>query len=79
MGAALEFEWNEEKRQRILHERSLDFADGFQFFAGRPAIHQPTPRGAEERWKSIAVFEGKYFTLVWIWRGGGAPRSGSFR
>ena len=41
----MEFEWDEEKRQKILAERSLDFADAFQFFEGRPVIHQPTPRG----------------------------------
>jgi uncharacterized DUF497 family protein len=64
----LEFEWNEGKRQKILKERSLDFADAFQFFDGRPVIHQPTPRGDEERWKSTALFEGKFFTVVWMWR-----------
>jgi hypothetical protein len=32
----VEFEWDEEKRQKILAERSLDFADAFQFFDGRP-------------------------------------------
>jgi hypothetical protein len=37
----VEFEWDEEKRQKILRERSLDFADAFQFFDGRPVIHQP--------------------------------------
>ena len=64
----MEFEWNEEKRQKILKERRLDFADAFQFFDGRPVIHQPTPRGDEERWKSTALFDGKIFTVVWMWR-----------
>jgi uncharacterized protein len=72
----LEFEWNEEKRQKILKERSLDFADAFQFFGGRPVIHQPTPRGDEERWKSTAVFDGKFFRSFGC---GATPRSGSFR
>jgi uncharacterized protein len=57
----VEFEWDEEKRQKILAERSLDFADAFQFFDGRPVIHQPTPRDDEDRWKSIALFDGKFF------------------
>jgi uncharacterized DUF497 family protein len=65
----VDFEWDEEKRQKILAERSLDFADAFQFFDGRPVIHQPTPRGYEDRWKSTALFEGKFFTVVWMWRG----------
>jgi uncharacterized protein len=64
----VEFEWDEEKRQKILAERSLDFADAFQFFDGKPVIHQPTPRGYEDRWKSIAPFDGKFFTVVWMWR-----------
>ena len=65
----MEFEWDEEKRQKILAERSLDFADAFQFFDGRPVIHQPTPRDDEDRWKSIALFDGKFFTVVWRRRG----------
>ena len=65
----MEFEWDEEKRQKILRERSLDFADAFQFFDGRPVIHQPTTRGEEDRWKSIALFDGQFFTVVWMWRG----------
>ena len=60
----VEFEWDEEKRQKILKERSLDFVDAFQFFDGRPVIHQPTPRGDEDRWKSIALFDGRFFTVV---------------
>jgi uncharacterized protein len=65
----VEFEWDEETRRRILKERSLDFADAFQFFDSRPVIHQPTPRGHEDWWKSIALFDGKFFTVIWMWRG----------
>jgi len=64
----MEFEWREDKRQKTLKERGLDFADAFQFFDGRPVIHQPSPRDGEERWKSIAQFDGKFFTVVWMWR-----------
>jgi len=64
----MNFEWDEAKRRRILQERSLDFATADLFFDGRPVIHQPTPRGAEERWKTTAVIEGSYFTVVWTWR-----------
>jgi len=56
------------ERGEAPEERSLDFADAFQFFDGRPVIHQPTPRGDEERWKSTALFDGKLFTVVWMWR-----------
>jgi uncharacterized protein len=27
-----------------------------------------TPRDGEDRWKSIAQFDGKLFTVVWMWR-----------
>jgi uncharacterized DUF497 family protein len=54
---SMKFEWREDKRQTTLKERSLDFADAFQFFDGRPVIHQPTPRHGEERWKSTAIFQ----------------------
>jgi uncharacterized DUF497 family protein len=37
-------------------------------FDGRPGIHQPTSRGDEERWKSTALFDGKFFTVVLMWR-----------
>jgi uncharacterized DUF497 family protein len=30
-------------------------------------IHQPTQRGDEERWKSTALFNGNFFTVVWMW------------
>ena len=64
----MKFEWREEKRQKTLQERGLDFAKAFEFFDGRPVIHQPTPRDGEDRWKSIAQFDGKLFTVVWMWR-----------
>jgi uncharacterized DUF497 family protein len=65
----MEFEWREEKRERTRKERKLDFADAFQFFDGRQVVHQPTPRNGEARWKSTARFDGKFFTVVWVWRG----------
>jgi uncharacterized DUF497 family protein len=65
----VDFEWDEDKRHKTLKERNLDFADAFQFFDGRPLIHQPTPRAREERWKSTAFLHGHFFTIVWTWRG----------
>ena len=64
----MDFEWDEAKRRRILQERSLDFATADVFFDGRAVIHQPTPHGGEERWKTTALIEGSYFTVVWTWR-----------
>jgi hypothetical protein len=64
----MDFEWDERKRAQIIEERALDFASAFLFFDGRPAIHQPTPRHDEERWKTTAEIEGTFFTVVWTWR-----------
>jgi uncharacterized DUF497 family protein len=65
----MEFEWDETKRARTIAERALDLASAYLFFDGRPAIHQPTPRNEEDRWKTTAQIEGAIFTVVWTWRG----------
>lgn len=70
----MEFEWDEAKRTQILRGRSLDFVAAYRFFDGRPASHQPTPRGGGERWKTTVIIEGVHVTLVWCgvvwcWRG----------
>jgi len=65
----MDFEWDERKRARVFRERGLDFVSAYRFFDGRQAIHQPTPRNKEERWKTTAWIEEAYFTLVWMWRG----------
>lgn len=65
----MEFEWDERKRAQIIQDRALDFASAHRLFDGRPAIHQPTPRNDEERWKTTAEIEGAFFTVVWTWRG----------
>jgi uncharacterized protein len=65
----MEFEWDESKRAQINRDRALDLASVYLFFDGRPAIHQPTPRNDEERWKTTTEIQGALFTVVWTWRG----------
>jgi len=65
----MEFEWDERKRAQIINERALDFVSAHRFFDRRPAIHQPSLRNNEERWKTTAQLEGTFFTVVWTWRG----------
>jgi uncharacterized DUF497 family protein len=65
----MDFEWDVRKRAQILADRALDFASAPIFFDGRPAIHQPTPRNDEDRWKTTVMIEGAFFTIVWTWRG----------
>jgi uncharacterized DUF497 family protein len=64
----MDFEWDEEKRKQVIADRALDFDDADLFFDGRPVSHQSSPRGGEERWKTTAVIEDAFFTLVWCWR-----------
>ena len=64
----MEFEWDERKRALIIRDRALDLASVDLFFDGRLAIHQPTPRNDEDRWKTTAKIEGAFFTVVWTWR-----------
>jgi uncharacterized DUF497 family protein len=63
------FEWSEAKRLPILRERELDFRDAAQIFDGRPVLHMRSFRNNEERTVSIADIEGKFYTVVWTWRG----------
>jgi uncharacterized DUF497 family protein len=65
----MEFEWDERKRAEIIEDRALDLASAHLFFDGRPAIHQPTPRNNEERWKTTVEIEQTLYTVVWTWRG----------
>jgi uncharacterized protein len=60
--------WNEAKRRRILSERGLDFADAWLFFDGRPVVTERSSRGDEDRWRSTAIIEGRFITLVWMQR-----------
>jgi uncharacterized protein len=65
----MDFEWDERKRIEIIENRALDFVSARRFFDGRTAIHQPSPRNDEERWKTTAEIEGAFFTVIWTWRG----------
>lgn len=64
----MEFEWDEEKRARILADRGLDFVAARLFFDGRPALDQGSPRGGEERFKTTAYINDELLTLVWCRR-----------
>jgi uncharacterized protein len=70
LGHAMRLSWDEAKRLKTIEDRDLDFASVLTFFDGRAAIHQPTPRNGEDRWKTTAEIEGKFFTVVWLWRDG---------
>ena len=64
----MEFSWDENKRLRTIADRRLDFIGARRFFDGRPAIHQPSPRNDEDRWKTTAMIDDVPYTVIWLWR-----------
>ena len=59
------------KRERVLRERGIDFRDlAAPMFDGRPVVTVPSPRGAEERFVTVGLLNGRMFAMVWTWRGG---------
>ena len=64
----MDFTWDENKRLKTLDDRGLDFKFARRFFDLQPLLHQPTPRNDEDRWKTTAISEGKFYTIVWIQR-----------
>ena len=63
------FEWDEDKRLWTLSERGLDFLDAELVFDGRPVAHIPAKFEGEARVLSVAEIKGKFYTVVWTWRG----------
>jgi len=58
------------KALRVLRERGLDFRDAEELFDGRPIHHVPSPRNDEYRFASTVETNGRFYTVVWIWREG---------
>lgn len=63
------FEWWEPKRLRILRGRELDFRDAVEIFDGRPTVTFDSYRNNEERFVTIGLIEGKFYAVIWTWRG----------
>ena len=63
------FEWDEVKRLWTIETRGLDFVDAALVFDGRPAVHIPARFENEARTLSVALIEGRHYTVVWTWRG----------
>ena len=78
----MRFEWDEQKRQRSIRERNLDFLDARRLFDGRPTSAYSTPRRGEDRWGTVGLLgiEGKedFYLVVWTERGHGTIRIISF-
>ncbi len=62
------FEWDEDKRLLNLEKHGLDFIDAQLLFDGRKTITAPSDYPVEARFLTIAIFDGKFHTVVWTWR-----------
>ena len=62
------FEWDEDKRLLNLEKHGLDFIDAQLLFDGRKTITAPSDYPVEARFFTIAIFNGKFHTVVWTWR-----------
>ncbi|WP_084367867.1 BrnT family toxin [Rhizobium sp. RU36D] len=66
----MELEWDEEKRQRNLRERGLDFADAtrFDMESSVTRIDDRNDYG-ERRFVSLGPLDGRLHVLCWTQRG----------
>jgi hypothetical protein len=66
------YTWDEAKRQNILADRGLDFADAKQVFAGREITLPSEGRSpGEKRFITAGWLRDRFVVLVWTPRDGG--------
>ena len=67
----MEFEWDEEKNEKNISRRNIDFRWAAGIFQG-PTLERPDLRRSygEERLIAIGVVDGIVLTIVYTWRGG---------
>ncbi|AAM71703.1 MAG TPA: BrnT family toxin [Chlorobaculum sp.] len=63
------FEWDENKRLSNLEKHNLDFVDSRLLFDGKPAITVTSAVSSETRYLTTAEISGKFYSVVWTWRG----------
>jgi hypothetical protein len=64
------FEWDEDKRQRNIAERGVDFRLASQIFEN-PVIETEDTREeyGEKRFRALGHVEDEYFLVAYTWRG----------
>ncbi len=63
------FEWDPHKREQNVFRHGLDFGLTKELFDGREMLTRPSGRGGELRFASTCVWDNRYVTVVWTWRG----------
>lgn len=64
----MEFEWDEDKRQRNLAKHEIDFIDARHLFDGRPITQTMSPFAYEERYITVGVLHGRFVAAIWTYR-----------
>lgn len=65
----MDFEWDESKRLGNLEKHGVDFLRAQMLFDGRSVITAPSRRGHEMRYATTGPIDGRFYTVVWTWRG----------
>lgn len=65
----MRFEWDEAKRECKIAKHEVDFIDVQPLFDGRLIYTTESRRNDEDRYVSTGVIDGRYYTVVWVWRG----------
>jgi len=66
----VEFSWDETKRDGCWPSGESIFSASLSACLMVVPANGPTQRGAEERFLSIGLIDGKFFAVVWMWRDG---------
>jgi uncharacterized protein len=67
---ALDFEWDEDKRQSNLVKHKIDFWAASNIFDGRFVVEAPSTFEFEERFLTTSVLDdGRCATVIWTTRG----------
>ena len=66
----MDFEWDEDKRQRNILHHGIDFERAKEIWQG-PVLEAPSlqTRHSEERFLAIGESQGRLITVVFTWRG----------
>jgi uncharacterized DUF497 family protein len=66
----MDFEWDEDKRQRNIRNHGIDFERAKEIWQGLVLEFPSYPRRfSEERFLAIGQSEGRIITVVFTWRG----------
>ena len=66
----MDFEWDEDKRQRNIRNHGIDFERAKEIWQGR-VLEAPSPQShhGEERFLAIGESQGRFITVIFTWRG----------